>query len=561
MAVWPHIQGKKTRHDAGALREALLAPTLWYLVLLLGTWVSAATAQQQETFVLSGNVINSVTGEPIGRALVRAIGQTSRNAFTDQEGHFQFEDIPAGRFVLMAQKPGYNNLNDDSGAAIPHVMVGPGTGAQTIKLAPQSAIYGRVTDTAGQAIEHIPVRLTARMLREGRMVWEPRGMQETDDDGHFRFANLMPGTYYVAMGPSNAQHELLPPGEMPASGYPELYYPGVPELSGAAPLQLVPGQQMQADLSMGAVPVYRVSGNVVGQPHERAAAVMASTAAGEQTMISTASNPELGTFTLRGLPAGSYILRAVASGDEQQLVAEQKVNVASNVESVQLALAPAVSIAVNVQLQKRGTAGTANDAPRGGPVPIGESSPPISVMLISSQPSTQEAFSSFEQQDGRNVLRIQNVNPGTYSVKLSPQPPWYVQSATYGQTNVLYDDITVAPGQRYPLDIVLRDDSASLTIGFKGSQNASEQRAAVVLVPQPPSKIAPTVFNGITTTYTASGLAPGEYLVFAFDHLDKIEYSNSDVLAAYVSQAAHVVLSPNQTAQTSLDLIKLGKEE
>jgi hypothetical protein len=509
---------------------------------------------------VSGSVVNSVTGEPIGRALVRVIGQISRNTFTDQEGHFQFEEMPAGRFVLMAQKPGYNNLNDDSGAAIPHVMVGPGTGAQTIKLAPQSAIYGKVTDAAGQAIEHIPVRLTARALREGRVVWEPRGMQETDDDGHFRFANLMPGTYYLAMGPSNTQRDLLAPGEMPTSGYPELYYPGVPELSGAAPLQVVPGQQMQADLSMSAVPVYRVSGNVVGQPRERAAAVMASTAAGEQTLISTASNPELGTFTLRGLPAGSYVLKAVASGDEQQLTAEQKINVASNVDNVQLALAPAISIPVNVQLQKRRSADAGGVVSRIG-VPRNESGPPIAVALVSSQPSTQEAFSSFEQRDGRGVLNIQNVNPGAYAVKVMPQPPWYVQSATYGQTNVLYDDITVSPGQRYPLDIILRDDSASLTIGFRGSQNTPEQRAAVVLVPQPPSKIAPTVFNGVTSTYMASGLAPGEYLVFAFDRLDKIEYSNPDVLAAYASQAAHVVLSPNQTAQVSLDMIKMGKEE
>ena len=129
MPLWPHIQAKKPSRAAVAPRRFLLTPTLWYLLLVVICGHSA-TAQQQEKFVVSGSVVNSVTGEPIARALVRVIGQISRNAFTDQEGHFQFEDMPAGRFVLMAQKPGYNNMSDDSGPAIPHVMVGPGTGAR-----------------------------------------------------------------------------------------------------------------------------------------------------------------------------------------------------------------------------------------------------------------------------------------------------------------------------------------------------------------------------------------------------------------------------------------------
>src|SRR4051794_29256597 len=117
MPLWPHIQAKKTRPNAGVLRRFLLTPTLWYFLLVITCGYSTA-AQQQEKFVVSGSVVNSVTGEPIGRALVRVIGQISRNTFTDQEGHFQVEDVPAGRFVLMAQKPGYNNLNEDGGPAI-----------------------------------------------------------------------------------------------------------------------------------------------------------------------------------------------------------------------------------------------------------------------------------------------------------------------------------------------------------------------------------------------------------------------------------------------------------
>ena len=42
---------------------------------------------------------------------------------------------------------------------------------------------------------------------------------------------------------------------------------------------------------------------------------------------------------------------------------------------------------------------------------------------------------------------------------------------------------------------------------------------------------------------TLPSLAPGDYMVFAFDRVDGLEYSNADALAPYASRAAHVTLS------------------
>ena len=57
------------------------------------------------------------------------------------------------------------------------------------------------------------------------------------------------------------------------------------------------------------------------------------------------------------------------------------------------------------------------------------------------------------------------------------------------------------------------------------------------------------------------GLAPGEYLVFAFDHVEGLEYSNPDVMDAYASQAAHVTLTAGQQAQVQVELIHAGKKD
>ena len=45
----------------------------------------------------------------------------------------------------------------------------------------------------------------------------------------------------------------------------------------------------------------------------------------------------------------------------------------------------------------------------------------------------------------------------------------------YGQSNLLYDDIAIASGQSYPMEIVLRDDSASLS-GTVKSSDANQPR-------------------------------------------------------------------------------------
>ncbi len=506
----------------------------------------------RDSFVVSGTVVNSVTGEGIGHALVRISGQASRTAFTDSEGHFQFEGMQAGQITLMAQKPGYVTDQEATGNAQTSIQLGPGTGSQTIKLEPLSAISGRVVDASGQPIEHIPVRLTCHTLREGRKIWEPRGMNETDEDGRFRFSSLMPATYYLSAGPAQSEGQLLAAGEKPTTGFPHLYYPGVSDLAAAAPIQLGAGQQMQADFSLSPVPVYRVTGSISGQPPDRGVGLITLSSSGDDVMLPARVNGELGTFSIDSLPAGSYILKAVANSGGQPLEGEQRISVAANLENVHIALAPATSIPVVVHLQSRSqTNGRWN-----------ESRPPLNVGLISTQPNTAEPFSTFQHRGpGNGGMVLQNVEPGTYSVNLRPQEPWYVQSASYGQTNALYDDITVSSGQSYPLEITLRDDGASLTVAVQSSNSGTPAKANVVILPQPASKLPPLLLQNVTGTVTESGLAPGEYLVFAFDRIDGLEYTNPDALSAYASQAGHVTLSANQQGQVSLDLIQVGKGE
>jgi hypothetical protein len=182
------------------------------------------------------------------------------------------------------------------------------------------------------------------------------------------------------------------------------------------------------------------------------------------------------------------------------------------------------------------------------------------VRLIPSDPTIPESYSTVVRgNQGAYSAALQNVDPGKYSVDLMPQGAWYVQSVQYGQTNLLYDDLSIASaGQTYPMEIVLRDDGATLTGSVKSPDGTGAQ-ATVVAVPEPASRVSAKVaYSSLQNGFAFNGLAPGEYLVYAFDYADGVEYSNPDVLQAYASQAAHVTLAPNQKTQVALDLIRTG---
>jgi Carboxypeptidase regulatory-like domain len=548
----------RTRVWAWSSRCAL--PSLF---LLVGSLAGVAIAQSYppspgksgETFMVSGTVVNSVTGEAIGHALVRINSFPQRTSFSDGEGHFEIDGLAAGRANITAQKPGYVSDQDASGPSRTWVTIGSNSGVVLLKLTPLGAIYGRTTDSLGQPIEHVPVRLTDRILREGRKHWEQRGMTETDEDGRFRFPNLMPGPYYLAAGPSNVGAQLLAADEKPKTGFPLVYYPGVPDVSSASPIQLSAGQQGEADFSLSAVPVYQLSGSVTGYLAEQGVGVQVFNPSGEEAAFTARFNPDSGVIHVENVPAGNYIVRAFAQTGTQMLRAEVRVNVAANLDNLRLVLGPAVSIPVMVRMDSRNSG---NLAVAGAS--LNQDRPPVSVRLISNETTAPEVDSTFTQQSsGHSGLVLQNVDSGTYAVEVTPQAPWYVQSATYGQTNILYDDLSVATGgPSYPMEIVLRNDSASLTGSIKNSDGGATP-ATVIVAPQPASKITPKLAQAGSGSFNVTGLAPGEYLVYAFDQTDGMEYGNPEVLQGYASQATHVTLSANQNAQVAVDLIKTGK--
>ena len=524
-----------------------------------------AQAKQAPTpkYSVTGTVVDAVTGEPVRKALVQLNGQQRRTTFSDGDGRFQFDGILPDQVSVTAQKPGYFSEQElTRGGGLPPVEVGPNAAPAVVKLTPEAVITGRVTTAAGVPLEHLSMSLNYIDVREGRRRWQFNGSAITDEDGRFRFANLRPGTYYVGAALYTPLAEtMLEANQPPTAGYPGTYYPGVPDLASASPIQLTAGQQAEANFTLNEVPVYTISGVISGYAPNQGVSVQVVDQSGVPVPTGVQFSSENGRFDLHAVAAGSYVLKVTSSmGPNQSVRAELRLNLTSNVYNLHLALAPELSIPVVVQMESQPKSGREQIRYANRP----DAGPPVSVRLVGTGPGTNEVYASYDGPENQRSLTLHNVEPGRYSAVIDARESWYVVSADYGQTNLLTDDLVVTPGApAFPLNIVLRNDSAKLS----GTVNVPDGMIAplsVVAIPQGLAKASPhTVYynppreqNLGNSAFVLESLAPGDYLVFAFDHADGLEYSNPDVLQNYISQAAHVTLSPNQNAKVTLQMIR-----
>jgi hypothetical protein len=497
-------------------------------------------------YSLTGTVVNSMTGEPIGRAAVVISGQVSRATLTDSSGHFEIGGLAEGRVFAEVSKPGFfNKQGTTDGQAT--LQVGPDASPVVLRMAPAGAIVGRVTDRDGEPIEGLLVHVIAAQNLGARQGWFDRQSQAlTDENGDYRIANLPGAIYHVAVDQSQ-ETTLSQPGIPNAreQGYAKVFYPGVSELSAAAPLELQAGQEATANFTLTAEPIFQVSGVV--NSHEDPSALSFMRLAGESFDFTQNAPLQNGKFEVK-LPAGSYSVRGFATNGRQLSTAGASVVIKSDSPNVHVVLLPPTSIPVAVQMERSGGA-TGHSGPLG---PHGM--PGMSLQLAPSVPSLYQTGAWWQPQSAE----IQNVTPGVYKVVIDVAGPWWVKSVQCGNVDLLRDDLTVTAGVQLPsIEVTLRDDAATVS----GTVGLSEQREqAMVLLVQPQG--ARNLVKAVTTTegrFQFEGVAPGDYALLAFDNGDQLEYANPEVLDPYLSGAAYISLQPHGTASINLTLSPIGR--
>lgn len=497
------------------------------------------------TVALSGTVLNSVTSEPIRHAVVRVFDGAERSALTDENGHFQVDNLPPGQATVTARKPGFlDQVPDESPPTV--TTISSDAPPLIVKLIPQGVIYGQIQNTDREPIEALPVKAIVSLIVDGRKVWQEAGQTSTNEDGEFRIANLAPGTYYLAAGPSTGNRE-----SSADEVYPAMFYPGVPDTTSAATVHVEPGQQLNADFALTSVPAFKVAGRLAGLATSWAPNFMFVDRLGNRFSFLKRFDPHSGQFEAE-VPAGQYTLQATNWTDGKVTQAQTELNVTSNIAGVVLTLGTSEPTPVIVKTENmRLSSGALRSGQDGRNL--------VRVHFIENGESISNSeYWSELRSDTSPSLAMPEVPPGTYTVEVFASGSWYVRSAQSGATDLLREPLTVSAGsQIQPIEVTLRNDGPTLT--GRVALDPGGRPTTVIALPEPGSSAqAVSATTGSDGSFSLSNLAPGNYSVLAVNRADKLEYANPAAMGQFLPRAAHVTLQPNGQRQISLDLINVA---
>jgi hypothetical protein len=538
---------------------------------------------------LRGTVVNVMTREPIGRALVFSPDKRFAT-MTDDHGNFEFAlplpgsaSLKADEFrtssietgtdpaslrpvLLKARKPGF--LDEDEGG-FQGVSVSPNQKEVVLPLIPEALIVGQVV--MPEAEERIPVELYRREIQEGRAHWVSVRTTATKSNGEFRFAGLSAGKYKLLTQEVLDRDGLALDPEAQLYGYPPVYFPSAADLATAASIDLAVGGTFQATLTL------------VRQPYYKVAVPVASVPATEDMIqpfvpgFILEYNPQ--ARKIEGfLPNGNYTIEASTFGSPLVAGTLSVAVKGAPLTTSPLILLPRTSIPVNVREEFSGKdhAGMSGSVPKRNGAGMKGPSSYLNITLWSADElgATEVVPMGPSFGTGDDSLTIPGVKPGAYWVQVDSSRG-YPASITSGGTDLLHHPLVVASGSSSsPIEITMRDEWAHFiakiepvnealsgaSSNSRAGSGANTNPAWLCLVPLPDS---PGKFQEISTSLNdVSGdneVAPGEYQVLAFDHPHpELEYRNPEAMRAYEGEGKVVRLLAGQKQQVELSVISIS---
>ena len=527
---------------------------------------AAEEPKPEKPGVVQGAVFDANTGAPLSKATVIMMGTATRtrsriSTRTGADGTFSFDEVSPGQWHLSASRnryarQSYGQKGTSSRGTALRVAAGQEITDITFKLVPAAVVTGRVVDEDGEPIPHCRVMAMKFVYTNGRRQLMPTsGSSQTDDRGEYRMFGITPGKYYIGATYGNQRMygaSLVGAGDEIDSSYPTIYYPGVQEPDQTTPIQLRGGEERSGiDFRLVRERAFRIQGRITmpgGGPIPRDVGLNLMPRSGNWWAMRmrnhSPAKKKTGEFEFRGVRPGSYVIMAQTRRGESTLHARVPVDVGgSHMEGLVVPLAPAIKISGQVKL----------DTPTPGETSIEEIR-----LRLSPREWPMGGSGAAVKADG--VFEFRELAPGSYTISAYRLPDnAYLKAATLGDRDALDEGLIIEQGfSGGSLQILVGLDAGAVEGAVLNDDGQRVPGATVVLVPEEAKRKREDLFKQVSTDqyghYSISGLAPGEYDLFAFDKVEFGSYRDPMFLERFEDEGEKVEIEEKSRKVVELKL-------
>ena len=524
------------------------------------------------TFRISGRVMDAITGQPLARASVALNPSNSLNnpnspdsgrvEVTDAEGVFAFAGAPPGKYVLSARRRGYiDQMYQQHESFTTAIIVGPGCESENLifGLRAGASISGDLVDESDDPIRHADVMLYHQLFTGGKRRTLLVRRVNTNDEGHYHFSDLNPGTYFVAVlaQPWYAQHGvrhrvkqenqdvneggLQPLNEQNQSldvVYPIAFYSNASDLPGAAPIALRSGDLAIADFRMRPVPAMHVLVKTPATDSNQGTGVaVTQTVADNDTIFLPAQVNQLapGLMEVTGVPQGRFNLVLNTQHGNAMTHRSQSVQIQNDaeVDVTRSTSSPVVSGVLRVD--------------DGSPLPQS-----ARVRLRSS--AAGEFFDTAVSGTGEFSFKENPLEPGNYEIMIIEPQGLFIRSLSSATAKTSGRSFEIATSHDVSITINASKGNGRITgVAFKKDKPAPG--VMIVLAPLD-LKSNPALFRRDQSdsdgSFALNFVVPGRYTLLAIEGGWDLEWADVSVLQRYIAGGESVQIAPNQETDVSV---------
>lgn len=491
------------------------------------------------------------TSEPIKKAQVDVYpvnGGVTYLRLTDASGRFVLDGIEPGRYKIRIHKVGYvGYLGQDYGedpAAGPGesltVLPGQNISDLLFRMVPEGILSGRVIDEDGAPVVDAAVTALGMQVRRGQRKLFAIATVQTNDLGEYRLYDLRPGRYYVRAA---SQEQYVKGKERPKSNdtglvrraYAAVFYPGTSDAKEAVAVTVPSGQEVPlADMTLVPTSAVSVRGHVFnaisGKPLNGCCVFLVP---GGGVVLDDngpgwLAGPD-GAFEIDNVVPGSFILDVNAHTNGEWHEARLPIEVGNaGLDDLNLTIFPEVTIAGRVTVEGRET-----------------------VRLSALHVLMEELECGFCA-NGRDAavnadgtFQLVGVPPGKYQVVVQGGPAaGYLKSARFHGESSPDDVLNVRAGDEGPLEILLNSGGCQIDGSVADRDGLPLPRATVVLVPDGQRRQFYSLYKDVKTdqagSFVLTGIAPGDYELFAWNDVEYGEWEDPDFLGPLEPYATRV---------------------